>query len=184
MNALRDRLRVLVDDVTDRYEALDAERQRQARLVLVLLAIAVPLLLVVTPLAAGRLAAERERASAREQWEAVRDYEATILARNLHKTPAQDVGGAAGDTLLSRVDAAARKADIQGSVQSMRPVASRGKEEAGAVEIQIGGIVYEDFLRFLYQIEVDKPALRVRRVDVQKDTREPNRLKIALEVAP
>ncbi len=184
MNELRDRLRALIDDLTDRYEALDAEHQRQARLVLVLLAIALPLLLVVTPLAASRLAAERELDSAREQWEAVREYEAVILARNLHKAGSDDVAAGTGNTLLSRVDAAARKADIQGLVQSMRPVASRGKEAAGAVEIQIGGIVYEDFLRFLYQIEVEKPALSVRRVDVQKDAREPNRLKIALEVAP
>lgn len=184
MNELRDRLRALVDDLTDRYEALDAERQRQARLVMVLVAIALPLLLVVTPLAAGRLAAGRERASAREQWDAVRDYEATILSRNLHKTPTSEVASGTGNTLLSRVDAAARKADIQSLVQSMRPVASRGKEESGAVEVQIGGIVYEDFLRFLYQIEVEKPVLHVRRVDIQKDAREPNRLKIALEVAP
>lgn len=184
MNELRERLRALIDELTDRYEALDAERQRQTRLVAVLLAAALPILFVALPLAVARLTAERDRASAREQWTTVRELETVILTRGLHKTPDEAAARSAGDTLLSRVDAAARKADIQGMVQSMRPVASRGKEDAAAVEVQVAGIVYEDFLRFVYQLEIDKPVLKVRRVDMQKDARDQRRLKVSLEVAP
>lgn len=184
MNALLDRLRLLLEELGDRYEALDAEQQRQARLAGLVAAIVLPLLLVVLPLVSLRIAAERERTAAREQWAAVRELERAILERGLNNISSDAGAGKSADSLLTYLDAAARKVEIQNRVQAMRPIAGRGKDDPGAVEVQLGGLVYEDFLRFLYQVEIEKPVLRIRRAEIQKDPKDPTRLRAVFEVAP
>lgn len=184
MNALLDRLRLMLEELGDRYEALAAEQQRQARLAGLVAAIVLPLLLVVLPLVNSRITAERERTAARKQWAAVRELERAILERGLNNTSSDAGTDKSADSLLTYLDAAARKVEIQNRIQAMRPIAGRGKDDPGAVEVQLGGLVYEDFLRFLHQVEIEKPVMRIRRAEIQKDPKDPTRLKAVLEVAP
>src|SRR5690606_37050759 len=111
------------------------------RLALIVLAVALPLLLFVLPLTKGRLAAHAELHAATAQWEEVRMLERRILELGLHEGGRAEPVPTGGDSLLSVVDAAARKAEIAARVQSMRPVSGRGRDDAGGVEVQLQGLV-------------------------------------------
>lgn len=192
MSALQEKLTELqraaqpyVDQAEDRWEALPLERQRQVKIAALAFAVIFPIAVVVLPLTGGRVAAQRAVADAREQLETMRDLERIVLERGLsernqEQKPRQT---AKNTSLLATMDGIANKANVGALVQSMRPVnKSRDDNEREAVELQMDGLVLNEVVKLLYEVEYSDKDLVVQRLEIQKEPRNPNVLKVNLEV--
>lgn len=181
---LTTRLQPLLNRLSDEWEELPPEKQQRMRLAGLAVAAALPFLLVVLPLVVGRISAHNQLAEARERLQKMRDLERTVLELRLNEGANDQPKESKNTSLIAVLDGLAQKAAVGGNVQSMRPVNSGRKdsEDEEAVEIQLKDVVLQEFLKLLYEIEVGGADLTVRRLELSKEGKTTNQLRVSLEV--
>lgn len=183
---LQTRLQPLLDQLSDEWQELPPEKQRRFRLIAAVLVAALPFLLIVLPLIIGRVSAYAALSQARERLAEMRDLERSVLELRLNEdTHEQQPKETKNTSLIAVLDGIAQKAGVSSSVQSMRPVNNSRKDGdvEETVEVQLKGITLHEFVKLLYEIEVGNTDLTVKRLELNKETKTADVLRVSLEVA-
>lgn len=188
---LRDQIRAkldpLLDTLRERWAALPDDRRALIRLTVLLLAIVMPVVLYVVPLIGSRVSAHARLEQARAQLEQARQLEALILRRGLNSAAKKDKGkrgGAARDqSLIAMLDQVAAHVGISGRVKAMRPVKSGRGDDRERVELQLDGLVLDEAVRLLYELEYHDVPVAVNRLEVVRDSGDDRKLDLRIEVA-
>ncbi len=183
---LRERLYALVNDLRDRWDELPEERRQLGRRIGSVLAVVLPLLLIVLPLVAGRISAHVDLGNAQEQLTEIRDMERKVLAHGLggnKKDNSRNKGRKS--SLLGQLNDIQNKLDISEMVQSMRPVKDNRNRDEGteSVEVELNGLVLEELVRYVYEIENNDPPLTIKRFEMQKGIKRKDILRASLEIS-
>lgn len=185
LDELRNRLQPFIDQLQDRWQALPDDRQRLIRIGATSAAIILPLVMIVVPLLGGRLDAHQSIADAKSELEQMRALERRVLEHGLGDTGQGDQPVRRGRqaSLIAVLDGIANKLEINNLIQAMRPIKSGRDEETEAVELQLKDLVLGELTALIYEIETSPQNLQIRRIEVQKELKDPNVLRAGIEVA-
>lgn len=177
MNDLRQHLALILDRLRDRWELLSPTDQKRYKVIAAVL-FALLILLIFSPFLRARLEARSRLKEAESQLREAMRIEEDLLAHGI--VPAERKSRGLERSLLGTMEQLARRAEISTKISSMRPI-QRGSTTQEGIEVEVHDIVLEQMLRFLYLVEGEGKLL-VSRMEVAKEIKNPNRLKLNLEV--
>lgn len=177
MNRLKEAFLHALANLQDRWELLPPEDQKRYRIVALIVTLLLGLLLL-SPFLKARFKAYARVKGAEADFRKVLALEEELYARGI--VPAERKSRGAERSLLGTVEQLARRAEISSKISSMRPL-QKGNTGQEGIELELHDLVLEQALRFLYLLEGEGKLL-VARLELGKEIRNPNRLKLNLEV--
>jgi len=177
MRQLKEAILLLLQRLRDRWELLSPEDRRRYGFVGGVI-LGLLFLLLLSPFIRARLEARSRLKEHQDQFLRALKIEEELYNRGI--VPREGKTRGLERSLLGTMEQFARRAEISGKITSMRPV-QKGSSDREGIEIEVHDLVLEQVIRFLYLVE-GEGKLIVSRLEIGKEVRNPNRLKMNMEV--